>query len=489
MNAYTIIAAEFSLLFLLYFFSGASKSRVSFALVLYAFAIFAQVSLVQIRLGPVSIRIYLALLLALIVVSSPPAQRNVKRIINRHRSLFIAFILFYFWVIFSDVLSGRMVDSGLVSYFRDFLSNYVAAVLIFVAGIGLMRKKEDLVYVGKSVIAIAFVSVIFAVGQYLNFSFTTRVYETLYPYELENRILEGTYGRNHVSGLSQYSIPFIYTLLTCLPLAFSFALLAPKKEGSIRSAFVLGIFFLGAVATVLARSRSGLLGFGLSFFLITIFAPRIFKGIKTKNYLRIGLAAMFLLLAVFIVRESSSKSYETKYQDFTRMEQLWDKKRVNFGLATLSESVKHPVLGMGGGEFTKRYGNVPHNTFLNAMIYFGTPALLFSLFYHFYFFQVAVSDLKNIQLREWSWVTIGSFIGLFNFLWNGMTHNESFVLGGVYGFIILALYFASRELSHKSAAQQQGRVLYTQPPFPSASPSGGNRVRQPVRKFRFDLSE
>ena len=120
MNAYTIIAAEFSLLFLLYFFSGASKSRVSFALVLYAFAIFAQVSLVQIRLGPVSIRIYLALLLALIVVSSPPAQRNVKRIINRHRSLFIAFILFYFWVIFSDVFSGRMVGSGLVSYFRDF---------------------------------------------------------------------------------------------------------------------------------------------------------------------------------------------------------------------------------------------------------------------------------------------------------------------------------------------------------------------------------
>ena len=136
---------------------------------------------------------------------------------------------------------------------------------------------------------------------------------------------------------------------------------------------------------------------------------------------------------------------------------------------------------MGSSEFVRKYGNVPHNTFLNAMIYFGTPALLFTIFYHFYFLQVAMSDLKNIQLREWSWVTIGSFIGLFNYLWNGMTHNESFVLGGVYGFIVLALYFASREVSYKAAAQRGGRMLYAQPPFLSAAPGRGNRDRQLTR--------
>jgi len=466
MNAYTIIVAEFAMLFFLYVSTGASKARVSFTLVLYAFAIFAQISLVQIKLGPVSIRIYLSLLLALMVVSSAPAQRNVKRILNRHRSLFVGFLLFYFWILFSDGFSGRVAEKGLVQYFRDFLSNYVTAVLIFVAGIGLMRKKEDLAYIAKCIVAIAFVSVLFAVGQYLNVGITSRIYEILYPFELESRLLDGTYGRNHVSGLSQYSIPFIYTLLTYLPLAFSFALLAPKKAGSLSSAFALAIFFSGAVASVLARSRSGVLGISLSFILITIFAPRIFSGIKTKNYLRIGLATMFLLLAVFVIRESTVKSYETKYKDFTRMEQFWDAKRVNFGFATLSESVNHPVFGMGSSEFVRKYGNVPHNTFLNAMIYFGTPALLFTIFYHFYFLQVAMSDLKNIQLREWSWVTIGSFIGLFNYLWNGMTHNESFVSGGVYGFIILALYFASREVSHT---------------FLSAAPGRGNRDRQLTR--------
>lgn len=447
MNIYLIILAELALVFFLFLKAGAGRSKVSFSLLLFVFGVFAQVSLVEFKVGPVSIRIYLALLLMLIVVSNAAAQRNVRRIASRHKSLFLAFALFYMWIPISDTLAGRVVDEGVVSYVKGYLSDYVASIMFFIAGIGLIRKKGDVVFVATGLIAIAFVSAAFATAQFLNIGIAINVYETLYPYEIQKRVLEGTYGRNHVSGLSAYSISFSYLLITFLPLAYAYALLATKK-GSLRTAFCLGVFLLGAVATVLCRSRSGLLGFSLSFLVITIAAPRIFKGVKAKNYLRIGLAVILLLTVGLFIRESTNSSrIETKYDDFSRLGNMWDQKRINFAFATATEVARHPVLGIGAKEFMKKYYYTPHNTFLNSITYFGLPGLLFCVYYHLYFVGIGFRDLKNIQLDASSWVTIGAFVGLFNYTWNGLTHNDSFISGGIMGFIVMGLYFAAREVS------------------------------------------
>jgi preprotein translocase subunit YajC len=54
-------------------------------------------------------------------------------------------------------------------------------------------------------------------------------------------------------------------------------------------------------------------------------------------------------------------------------------------------------------------------------------------------------------------MTLGAFLGLVNYTWNGMTHNDSIVSGGVTMFILLAIMFAAHSFEIVDIREERKR--------------------------------
>ena len=81
-----------------------------------------------------------------------------------------------------------------------------------------------------------------------------------------------------------------------------------------------------------------------------------------------------------------------------------------------------------------------HNVFLNALIYYGIPALLIITILIIYIIQ-QMGRIWLMTPKTNDWILLGIEFGLIGYLVNTQFHNASFVTGDVLPWILLALLF------------------------------------------------
>lgn len=446
----------FAMILAIYIFSQSTARKgngIGFMLPFLGFTVFAQIAFTQIRLGPASIRLYLVGILILGVLINSRCQKNVSRRFAKVRGFIFAVLLFYIWVFIADIASDRFMDKGALPYFRDFFSNYLVAFGVFIALLAYVNNKSELQFIAVCLLVAVVCSGLVGIGQYYKIGLAIQIHEACNPLETLTRLQEGTYGRHHISGLSPSAVPFGYTIVTFAPFAITYALVK-KSGGTWKVAIALSAFAFLAVCTYFARSRSGLIGIVLIFFGSLFIANRLFKNVNVGNFFRFGIAGAIVLVAAFGVRSMASDA-DVKYTDFNRLSEFSDRGRMRFIEGAIEEIQREPLWGIGGGEFTRKYGNVPHNTFLNAGVYFGAVGILFCTVFHFYFLKLCIYDLRRLQINDSSWILFGSMIGLLAYMWNGLTHNASIITGGVLCMVILGMYLAGRDIHERENRRLQ----------------------------------
>ena len=447
-----------------------AQQAVRWEVVLLGFSIVGQYVLTELKLGPASVRVFILSPLFLVALvqlgSSPSIKFNSAKI-----SVWILFtVLFISLILVNEIVNGEaFATRTATAYAVDVISNRIVPIFFFVCMLAFARKPNELKFIVFILICMIGLSCITAILQYVGYQPVVQLKRVLHPlttmrFDIQSRLGLVTLEKVAVSGLSSYSISFAYAVVCFCPLALAYAIVSTNGNPLFRLAG-LGVFLLGCVAVYICQSRSGALAMAGCFVVTVLLAPISLKGLKIGKYAQAVIYIGVLVWVAFNVYDRL-KPESFKYTDFERMNSLRDDRRIENALRAVDAIQKNPMIGVGMHEFEKE-GPPPHNTVLNAGVAAGIPGVLLILFSYAISGWYALGVIRRRHLGESSWITLGSFLGLVNYTWNGMTHNDSIVSGGVTMFILLALMFAAHsfemgDLRHLNQRQKTMRALRRQ---------------------------
>jgi hypothetical protein len=131
-------------------------------------------------------------------------------------------------------------------------------------------------------------------------------------------------------------------------------------------------------------------------------------------------------------------------EGFARMHDYKDEFRVELAGAAVGHILDAFPDAYGLERFAARYGVAPHNTMLNAGIYYGLGGLLAAGYVLVVCGAMLLRYVRRPKpMSPGSWITAGLAIGITGYLWNGMTHNESFVTSGALFYYLVGLFLWS----------------------------------------------
>jgi len=418
--------------------------------VIVGLALVSQAALTELKFGPASLRIYLLtplFLYSLIRIGN-------LRLNPKHFMLFTSFIIFclvfFLWTVVAESANGDGLKPGrgVLSYGLAFVAKRFVPLFFLITIVVFVQRRHDLKFLGFLLVSIIASSSLLGVLQFFNFGPAQRFHKMTHPmtymrYELKEVFFGEsiTIDQLSIAGLDHYSIPFSYSLITLGPLALAYALVSQNKNVLSRG-FMLGIYMLSAVCVYLARSRSGIIATGFSVTIVFFLAPRVFREVRFSRFVMLAVLGV-LLICISLVVIGSMETVTLKYTDFNRMGDYSDVHRIETAVKALSEIGRYPVFGIGIGEFSRRHPTVPHNAILNAGVYFGIPGVIFCLGSYLLVGWFLWHCLKKRSVQSTSWIGFGALMGIVSYEWNGLTHNSSFVTGGVWLLIMMGLLLCS----------------------------------------------
>ena len=289
---------------------------------------------------------------------------------------------------------------------------------------------DDAKYVVFTLFAFVAVSSLVGLLQFAEWTPAHRLHQILRPFQDLNSFERSgsefaTAGNFYISGLSSFSIEFTYMTVTVGAFGLAY-FLGGEKRGLKCVAGILFVIML--CATVLAKSRSATIGmvFQVIVLLLLARARQSFRAnVLSATFIGVALAALIMLFVLSI-----------DFDKFARMTELYDSVRLDLALAALNMIFLDPFNVIGGVAFEARYGILPHNTFLNAGVYYGTLGVLVVSGYFVGCLFLVYRSINLVWPMELWWLSVGSLAGLVGYLWNGLTHNDSIVTGGPLGMFV-----------------------------------------------------
>lgn len=435
------------------------KHHMSIPILLIATALIAQFTIVDFDIGPASLRVYIIFgLFYLIVLYMMMTERMPLRNKEAIR-LFKIYTAFMLWILFVRLYNNQSLSVILVSL----LAKHFLALAGFIVIQFFVRNRTDAVLMALIMTITSLFSAFVGVMQWLGIKWFWDLAIMLHPQAVDSGLLLGTmFGtRGFVPGLSQYSIPFSYHLITFGMFAVSWTMyqfnVSDKLMARVGGLLAIGIL---SSAILFSQSRSAIFSYLIAvLFVMWNVRREVICRSKQGGIGRKTLAATVVILCIlvsgvgfFIYSRGVSNVYlqagEGGYQ-LNRTFALKDQTRIILGGSALESALYNPLIGsvsqyeeiLSVSEVTRITS--PHNMFLNAIIYYGFPGLIFLLILLKTTYTICAKAIKLTRSDQtMAWVVYGAVAGLLAYIFNGLFHNDSFVTGGNLPWCLLGLLCA-----------------------------------------------
>ena len=442
MNPLLVIAAVFALYFCVWKIHGFLQDgkQVRWDVMLLGFALVAQFTLTGQRLMGVSTRIVVLCSLFPFAVHRILRSESLKHDVRELRGIWIWCLAFYAWVFFTWLVTQQSVSVS--AFVNDMLANRIVPLLFLVSFIVFVRTEQELRFVVYTIVFTLSASASVAVLQYLNVGAINSLQTILHPGWYEHVIFELGYDSLpiYVCGLSSFSIPYSYAVMTFSPICLAYCICVENVRPLV--SIVAGVIYVVCCTTIfLCKSRSGL----ASVFMALVCAVAL-AWKRRKEFHALRLFQVLFLAAVFVLAfELVSQAFHVRYVDFSRNLDFSDSNRVLFIRAGIDEIKQNLVWGYGHEEFAQAYGGYAHNVFVNAGLSFGVPGIVFVIWFYFLLGKHYWIEWTTDIAPRYAWIRLGVILGSLAYIFNGLTHNDSIESGGLYLFILLGVGMANRD--------------------------------------------
>jgi len=441
-NPLLVIAAVFALYFCAWKIHGYFQDgkQVRWDVMLLGFALVAQFTLTGQRLMGVSTRIVVLCSLFPFAVHRILKSELLKHVVRELRGVWIWCLAFYAWVFFTWLVTQQSVSAS--AFVNDMLANRIVPLLFLVSFIAFVRTDQELRFVVYTILVTLSASASVAVLQYFNVGAINMLQSLLHPGWYEHVIFE--LGKDdlpiYVCGLSSYSIPYSYTVMTFSPLCLAYSICVGDSRPM--ASIAAGVLYVVCCTTIfLCQSRSGFLSVCLT---LAFGVALVWK--RREEFRVQRLLLLFLFAVVFIFALASAiRGFDVRYLDFSKIARFSDNQRVIIAKAAIDEIKQNLVWGYGHEEFSQAYGGYAHNTFANAGLSFGVPGIAFVIWFYFLLGKHYWMEWTGRIAPRYAWIRLGVILGSLAYIFNGLTHNDSIESGGLYLFILLGVGMANRD--------------------------------------------
>ena len=435
------------------------KYHISLPIVLIATALIAQFTIVDFDIGLASLRVYIIfglfyLIVLYILMSIRSPLRN-----KESTQLFKIYAAFILWILFVRLRNNQPLSVILVSL----LSKHFLAIAGFIVIQFFIRNRTDAVLMALVMTITSLLSAFVGVMQWFGIKWFWDLALMLHPQEGTRELLLGTkFGSwGFVPGLSQYSIPFSYHLITFGMFTVSWTIY--KLNFSARpltSMCRLSAIAVLSSAVLFSQSRSAIFSYLIAaLFIMWNIRKHYIRRIKRVGVRRKSITVIIVMLfmfAIIYVCFAYSKDFinvdvypgQGGYQ-LSRAFSIKDQVRIILAVSVLKAMPQNLLFGsVSQYEEILSESNLsritsPHNMFLNALLYYGLPGLIFLLLLLKATYTVCAKAIRLARFdQKVAWVVYGAVAGLLAYILNVQFHNDSFVTGGNLSLWLLGLLCA-----------------------------------------------
>jgi hypothetical protein len=432
------------------------RGRITSPIILISMALIAQFTIVDFDIGPASLRVYIYFgLFGVIILHSMITRRLPFR--NREAAkLFTIYLALILWMLIVKLNNNQPLHTALLSL----LPRHIHAISGFIVAQFYVRTRRDLVIVATVMTMTCLLSAFVGIMQWLGIQWFWDLAIMLHPQEGSRELLLGTvFGEwGFVPGLSQYSIPFSYHLITfgMFTISYTVLMINSKARSLTKVNGILAVAILSS-AILFAQSRSAIFAYLISSILTIYIIRKDFKHLALHKGLRYKAIASFIafILVLIITLWWFDYSKDLSNMDVQAGQGGYELNRVfslrHLARSTLANSAWEAIQGnLLFGSPTKFQEVLSttdmvritssHNMFLNAIINYGILGLLllFMLLKMSYHISAKAFRLSRLDLSL-SWVTYGAIAGLLAYNVNGLFHNDTFIAGTNMPLILLGL--------------------------------------------------
>ena len=390
-------------------------------------------------IGPLSIRVYMVLIMMVLLIS-----RKSKGICNPLPTKYIYwYIAFIILMALAFLITGEFIEYGFVKFV---LANHLVAIVTYFAIGSFVNNNKKTETVANVLLAITFVSSVVTILQYNNNPLGWRMAGILSTStineSLEEKIMRSSdeatmLGHSFSMGIFDYAFANAMYIGATAILALYWGL--NKKETFAKRFWYLLIYTVGVNACFDTQQRA-------AFFCLIMMSVFLFWKSIHNNFFHIILVGVALVLIVYSNQQIGLSNGEV----LGRMSvvNLENDSRYDMWQRAITYIVENPF--GGPVSFLHINNNMPaHNFFLNAFIYGG---LLGGIVVIALFFKMIIIIIKEIKFTNTSGsLSLSSYyaISLLIYFICGMVHNSSLVFGSVLIFILFPLMLCGRYFEQK----------------------------------------
>lgn len=385
-------------------------------------------------IGPLSIRVYMVLIMMVLLIS-----RYSKGIRNPLPTKYIYwYIVFIVLMALAFLVTGEFFVYGFVKFV---LANHLVCIVTYFAVGSFVKNNNKFKTVTNVLLTIMFVSSVVTILQYYNNPFGWRMARILststMTESLSDKIMRfsddsSMLGHSYAMGIFDFAFTNAMYIGATAILALYWGL--NKKETFAKRLWYLLIFTIGVIACFDTQQRA-------AFFCLIMMSVFLFWKSIHNSFFHIILVCVALVLIVYLNQQNGLSNGE----DLGRMSVVNFENDSRHGM--WQRAITYIIENPFGGpvSFMRINNNMPaHNFFLNAFIYGG---LLGGIVVIALFIKIIIIIIKKIKPTNTSGsLSLSSYyaISLLIYFICGMVHNSSLVFGSVLIFILFPLMLSDR---------------------------------------------
>ena len=394
---------------------------------IYLFYIVAFIMLPNYRVGPLSVRVYISILMMFVMfINSLRNQQNtyIKNANKKYIVLYVAFLLF---MTISCLANGEIYE---MNYLNLLLGSYLIPLVVYYATLYYVRDEKAIKKVVVILGAIVIVDSIVTILQFYNNPIgwvTAAMFHGGNVAEWQENVInrfasaDSMIGNSYQVGIFAYG--FINAAFLCsIPFLFLYPVFN-SKNGQYHwflKLFCLAAFSIGLIACFMTQQRAAFIGMCL----LLVYLLVKFNKNKVLTY-------VIIIVGIIIISFNGLSSLQSdSLGRVSSFDGMANDSRYSIWTRTVDYLFQHPLWGGHIG-----LGIDPHNLFLNAFVYggfFGGVVMSFLVL------SFSLDSLKII-VKKASSFRIFAAGALLVYTFSGLFHNVSIVDGSDLAFLFLAL--------------------------------------------------
>jgi hypothetical protein len=440
-------------------------AKVSFNVFLMAIAFISELWLGDIDFGPFSLRAYLMAGLFLYLLTTILMDRTSLFSSKASKSLTFFYILFMFWMVLCRLAQGN----SLVDIVSRMASTHMVGLIIFILLQKFISGPQDHRFLVSFILVAIVFSCVVAILEYAGFERVQTLKYLLRPVPANTTQFFGEVERGVPYGLAASAFALGYQIVIALTILFVLYVF-PVVKGVQKLIFFAGFFVLGFTIWVV-QERSTLVALATVLVLFLLWAWMDVhhqlgnrKKIFTNFVVLVIFGGLFFSCLLFIGPASSQGIN-------SRLTNLYDAGRIILLRQAVAFGMNNWFFGGGpamfllatSSDFNTYYRTaVPHNLFLNALVYYGLPGLTLAVIFCLKLFNDCRKFLR-VVLVQFDPLMVGVVFALLAYLLNAQFHNASFVTGDPLMWWLVGIIYAIPTIfvqdKHSRGDVIQGKLL------------------------------